>query len=76
MRAVSTTFADRWGAPVRGSAEAAVTLLDEAIEDLVALSGDPAAKADAAIAADDELALARIYRAYVSLYGTTAEGAA
>jgi tetratricopeptide (TPR) repeat protein len=73
---VSTTFADRFGVPVQAADGTAVTLLDEAIEDLVALSGDPAAKADAAIAADGELALGRIYRAYLSLYGTTAAGGA
>src|ERR1700728_53040 len=40
------------------------------------MSGDPVGGANAAIAADGELALARIYRAYLSLYATTAEGAA
>jgi len=73
---MSTTFADRWGAPVRAADGAAVLLLDQAVEDLVALSGDPVAGADAAIAADGELALARVYRAYLSLYATTAAGAA
>ena len=76
MNAMTTTFADRWGNPVRAGNGAAVVLLDQAIEDLVALSGDPAGGAEAAIAADSGLALARIYRAYLSLYGTTAEGAA
>ncbi len=46
------------------------------IEDLVALGGDPVTGAANAITADASLALARIYRAYLSLYGTTAEGAA
>jgi len=73
---MSTTFADRWGAPVRAVDGAAVLLLDQAVEDLVSLSGDPAGGAEAAIAADGELALARVYRAYLSLYATTAEGAA
>ena len=73
---MTATFADRWGAPVQAGGGVAVALLDEAIEDLVALSGDPAAKADGAIAADGELALGRIYLAYLSLYGTTAAGAA
>ena len=36
----------------------------------------PASHADRAVADDDKLALARIYRAYLSLYGTTAEGVA
>jgi tetratricopeptide (TPR) repeat protein len=73
---MTSTYADRWGAPVQAADGAAVVLLDQAIEDLVSLSGDPAGGADAAIAADGELALARIYRAYLSLYATTAEGAA
>jgi tetratricopeptide (TPR) repeat protein len=76
VRAVSRTFTDRWGVPVQGADEAAVARLGQAIEDLVALTGDPAGHADSAVAADDELALARIYRAYLSLYGTTAEGVA
>jgi tetratricopeptide (TPR) repeat protein len=73
---VTTTFNDRWGALVRATDGTAVVLLDQAIEDLVALSGDPAGGADAAIAADPTLALARIYRAYLSLYATTADGVA
>jgi tetratricopeptide (TPR) repeat protein len=73
---MTATFADRWGAPVRAADGAAVLLLDQAIEDLVALSGDPVGGADAATATDSELALARIYRAYLALYGTTADGAA
>jgi len=73
---MTATYTDRWDAPVRAADGSAVALLDQAIEDLVALSGDPVGGAEAAIAADGELALARIYRAYLSLYGTTAEGAA
>ncbi len=73
---MATTYDDRWGVPVRAGDGAAVLLLDQAIEDLVALAGDPAGGAEAAIAADGELALARIYRAYLSLYATTAEGIA
>ena len=73
---MTTTFADRWGVPAQAGNGAAVLLLDQAVEDLVALSGDPAGGAEAAVAADSELALARVYRAYLSLYTTTAEGAA
>jgi tetratricopeptide (TPR) repeat protein len=73
---VATTYDDRWGVPVRAGDGLAVALLDQAIEDLVALAGDPAGGAEAAIAGDGELALARIYRAYLSLYATTAEGIA
>jgi tetratricopeptide (TPR) repeat protein len=73
---MTSTYADRWGAPVRAADGVAVLLLDQAIEDLVSLSGDPVGGAEAAITADGELTLARIYRAYLSLYATTAEGAA
>jgi tetratricopeptide (TPR) repeat protein len=66
------TFTDRWGVRVRAADRAAVMVLDQAIEDLVSLAGDPVGGADAAMTADGDLALARIYRAYLSLYGTTA----
>ncbi len=69
-------FADRWGVPVRAGSADAVALLDEAIEDLAALAGDPVADAEAAVAADDSLVLGHIYRAYLQLYGTTPEGVA
>jgi tetratricopeptide (TPR) repeat protein len=73
---MTSTFTDRWGPAVRGTDGTAVVLLDQAIEDLVALTGDPVGGADAAMDADATLVLARVYRAYLSLYGTTAEGAA
>src|SRR5882724_9358461 len=73
---MAKAFEDRWGVPVRAGHQDAVTLLDEAIEDLAALAGDPVAKADAAVAADDSLVLGHIYRAYLQLYGTTPEGVA
>jgi hypothetical protein len=76
MRTVTSTFSDRWGASVQGSDGAAVMLLDQAIEDLLALDGDPISGADSAIAADPTLLLARIYRAYLWLYATTADGVA
>src|SRR5271157_1388943 len=69
-------FADRWGVPVRAGSADAVALLDEAIEDLAALAGDPVAGAEAAVAADDSLVLGHIYRTYLQLYGTTPEGVA
>ena len=58
-------FADRWGVPVRAGSADAVALLDEAIEDLATLGGDPVADAEAAVAADDSLVLGHIYRAYL-----------
>jgi tetratricopeptide (TPR) repeat protein len=71
---VVTTFADRWGVPVQASSEKGVALLDEAVESLAALAGDPVATAEAASAADDRLVLSRVYQAYLALYGTTPEG--
>jgi tetratricopeptide (TPR) repeat protein len=71
---VSTSFVDRWGVPVQAGDEKAVALLDDAIEQLATLAGDPVASAEAAVAADDGLALGHICRAYLALYGTTPEG--
>jgi tetratricopeptide (TPR) repeat protein len=73
---MAKAFADRWGVPVRAAREDAVTILDEAVEELAALAGDPVAKADAAVAADGSMVLGHIYRAYLQLYGTTPEGVA
>ena len=70
------SFRDRWGVPVQAASEQGVALLDEAIEALAALAGDPVAGAEQAVAADDELVLGHIYRAYLSLYGTSAQGVA
>ena len=44
------SFTDRWGSPVFGERQHAVDLLDEAVEQLVSLSGDPAAFAQEAAA--------------------------
>ncbi len=67
-------FADRWGVPVRAGSADAAALLDQAIEDLATLGGDPVANAEAAVSADDSLVLGHIYRAYLNLYGTTPRG--
>ena len=73
---MAKAFADRWGVPVRAGSADAVARLDQAIEDLAALAGDPVADAEAAVAADDGLVLGHIYRAYLQLYGTTPQGVA
>src|SRR3954449_11889065 len=73
---MAKAFEDRWRVPVRAGHQDAVTLLDEAIEDLAALAGDPVARADAAVAADDSMVLGHIYRAYLHLYATTPGGVA
>ncbi len=73
---MAKAFTDRWGVPVRAGRADAVALLDEAIEDLATLGGDPVADAEAAVAADDGLVLGHIYRTYLQLYGTTPEGIA
>ena len=69
-------FTDRWGVPVQAASEQGVVLLDEAIEALAALAGNPVAGAEDAATANDELLLGHIYRAYLSLYGTSAQGVA
>lgn len=73
---MSKAFADRWGVPVRAGSADAVALLDQAVEDLAALAGDPVADAEAAVGTDGSLVLGHIYRAYLALYGTTPEGVA
>jgi tetratricopeptide (TPR) repeat protein len=62
---------DRWGVPVIGSPRG-IGLLDEAVEQLVALSGDPVAAARRAVEVDDGLVLAQVLQAYLLLYATTA----
>jgi tetratricopeptide (TPR) repeat protein len=67
-------FTDRWGSPVFAGRPQAVDLLDEAVEQLVSLSGDPAALADEAAALDPQLVLARVLQAYLALYASSASG--
>ena len=69
-------FTDRWGVPVQADSAKAVALLDQAVEDLAALAGDPVAGTHAALAEDDGLLLGHIYSAYLSLYATTSAGVA
>ncbi|HEU5420830.1 MAG TPA: tetratricopeptide repeat protein [Streptosporangiaceae bacterium] len=71
-----TQLADRWGVAVHGATEEGIARLNDAVECLLALSGDPVARAEEAAAAAPDMALARICRAYLSLYGTTADGVA
>ncbi len=68
------SFTDRWGSPVFGERQLAVDLLDEAVEQLVSLSGDPAAFAQEASARDPQLVLARVLQAYLALYAGSASG--
>lgn len=62
---------DRYGAELGATDEQAVGLLDEAVHELVALAGDPVAKAAAAAAADGELGLAFSLQAYLHCYFTS-----
>ncbi|HEY1639376.1 MAG TPA: tetratricopeptide repeat protein [Streptosporangiaceae bacterium] len=71
-----TELTDRWGVGVRGATEPGIAALDDGVECLLALAGDPAGLAEQAVAAAPDMALARIYQAYLSLYGTTPEGVA
>jgi tetratricopeptide (TPR) repeat protein len=67
-------FTDRWGSPVFAGGQQAVDLLDDAVEQLVSLSGDPMALADDATARDPELVLARVLQGYLALYAGSASG--
>ena len=67
-------FTDRWGCPVFAGRQQAVLLLDEAVEQLVSLSGEPSALADEAAALDPQLVLARVMQAYLALYASSAPG--
>jgi tetratricopeptide (TPR) repeat protein len=62
---------DRYGAQLGATDEQAVGLWDEAVHELVALAGDPMAKAAAAATADGELGLAFSLQAYLHCYLTS-----
>ena len=70
---LSGAFVDSWGSPVFATDRDSVAVLEHAVEDLVALSGEPIALADAA-AADPDLVLARVLQAYLALYSTAEAG--
>jgi hypothetical protein len=63
---------DRWGVPLQTGNPDGVAHFDDAVEDLVALKGDPLASVELAIAVDPGLVLAQILRAYLHLYATSA----
>jgi tetratricopeptide (TPR) repeat protein len=71
---VTHAFRDRWGSTVFASDQVAVGLFDEAVEQLVSLSGDPVAATEQVVAFDPELLLARALQAYLALYSTAATG--
>src|SRR5262252_7639804 len=73
---MSTTMTDRWGVPVQGATPDGIAALDDAVECLLALAGDPVGQAEAAVAAAPDMALGQVYRAYLALYGTKEEGVA
>ena len=68
---MSTTMTDRWGVPVQGATPDGIAALDDAVECLLALAGDPIGQAEAAVAAAPDMVLGQIYRAYLALYGST-----
>jgi tetratricopeptide (TPR) repeat protein len=65
---------DRWGVPLQTGGDAGVPYFDEAVEGLLSLHGEPVGAVEAALAADDDLVLGHILRAYFSLYRTSAAG--
>ena len=71
---MSRTFTDRWGSAVVASDQSSVVLFDEAVEQLVSLSGDPVAAVDQIVGRDPELVLGRALQAYLALYSTAATG--
>jgi tetratricopeptide (TPR) repeat protein len=70
---LSRPFVDKWGSLVFAADRDSVASFDRAVEDLVALGGEPVALADRA-ASDPDLLLARILQAYLSLYSTAESG--
>jgi tetratricopeptide (TPR) repeat protein len=71
---MGTTRTDRWGVPLQAGNAHGVPYFDAAVEALLSLSGEPLALAREAVSADPDLVLGHILRAYLSLYGTSAEG--
>jgi tetratricopeptide (TPR) repeat protein len=71
---MADAFTDRWGSAVFGGRQEAVSVFDEAVEQLVSLSGDPVTFADEAATRDPQLVLARVLQAYLALYSTAAAG--
>jgi tetratricopeptide (TPR) repeat protein len=69
-------FVDRWGAPVDAGNEEGVARFDQVVENLAALAGDPVAGAQAVVAADDDLVLGHVLRAYLALYSASVDGIA
>lgn len=67
-------ISDRWGVPLQAADEASVSLFGDAVEELVTLSGDPVTAADATVASPGGPVLGHVLRAYLALYGTSAEG--
>jgi tetratricopeptide (TPR) repeat protein len=65
---------DRWGAALKSGNEHGVPLFNAGVEALVSLNGDPLGAANAALAADDDLVLGHILRAYLYLYATSTDG--
>ena len=67
-------YTDRWGCPLFATHQEAVGLLDEAVEQLVSLSGEPGTLVDEAATIDPQLMLARVMQAYLALYASSARG--
>ena len=70
-------LADRWGVPVLGGDRGGGGRVRSGGRGAcLALAGDPAAAAQAAVTAAPRFVLAQVYLAYLNLYGTTAAGVA
>jgi tetratricopeptide (TPR) repeat protein len=69
---MGVTGLDRWGAAAVAEDPTGMAPLNDAVEQLVSLSGDPSVPA--ALAADRGVALAAVLQVYLALYSTGAEG--
>jgi tetratricopeptide (TPR) repeat protein len=71
---MGTARSDRWGVPLQTGNPDGVPHFDDAVEDLLALKGDPLESAELAVEADPGLVLGQVLRAYLHLYATSASG--
>ncbi len=65
------TITDRWGTGIATVSEDAARLLEQATTEFVLFRGEPATALDAAIEADPDAPLPRIFRAELDLFGQT-----
>lgn len=72
--AVTSARTDRWGSTLQCGKATGVPYFNDAVEGLLGLSGEPTQLAEMAVRHDQDLVLGHVLRAYLSLYGTSADG--